>query len=476
MATISTNHKACTVNPLKMSQPLGATLAFMGLNNCMPTMHGSQGCTSFGLVLFVRHFREMIPMQTTAMNEVNTILGGMDNIEQAIMNIWSRAKPDIIGLASTGLTETKGDDVDGYIKLIRAKHPEIAEMAIIYTSTPDYVGAFQDGWSKAVTSIVQEMAVPSLSIQANRINVLPGAHLTPGDITEIREMIEAFGFDPVFIPDISGSLDGHIPEDFTPTTLGGTTIKQLHTMVEARASIAIGEQMREAITALEIKTDTPCILFDRLTGLEATDNFLQYLSQLSGNPVPNKYRRQRSQLQDAMLDAHFFTGGKKVAIGAEPDLLWSLGSFLAEMGCEISAAVTTTQSPMLEKMPCNEVLIGDLEDLETRAKDCDLLITHSHGRQMAERLELPFLRYGIPTFDRLGAAHKVTVGYRGTRELVFELGNTFMENEHETTPETWRNSIGLNTDEASINAINITKNNANETKHGCASNGSCNCS
>lgn len=436
MATVTTSHKACTVNPLKMSQPIGAALAFMGLNHCLPTLHGSQGCTSFGLVLFVRHFREMIPMQTTAMNEVTTILGGMENIEQAIMNIWNRARPDVIGLASTGLTETKGDDVDAYIKLIRAKHPEIADMAIIYVSTPDYVGAFQDGWSKAVVRIVQEMATPCTVKQANRINVLPGSHLTPGDIEEIREIIQAFGLDPVFIPDISGSLDGHIPDDFTPTTLGGTTLEQLRTMGAARATIAIGEQMHAAAIELEMKTGVPYVTFDRLTGLEANDRLLQHLSAVSGKPVPLKYRRQRSQLQDAMLDGHFFTGGKKVAIGAEPDMLWSLGNFLAEMGCEL-AAVTTTHSPMLEKLPAAEVLIGDLEDLEARAHDCQLLITHSHGRQMAERLHIPFLRLGIPTFDRLGAAHKVTVGYRGTRELVFEIANIFFANEHEATPDTW---------------------------------------
>ena len=89
MATVTTSHKSCSVNPLKMSQPIGAALAFMGLNRCLPTLHGSQGCTAFGLVLFVRHFREMIPLQTTAMNEVTTILGGMDNIEKAILNIWN---------------------------------------------------------------------------------------------------------------------------------------------------------------------------------------------------------------------------------------------------------------------------------------------------------------------------------------------------------------------------------------------------
>ncbi len=437
MATVNTNQKACAVNPLKMSQPIGAALAFMGLNHCLPTLHGSQGCTSFGLVLFVRHFREMIPLQTTAMNEVTTILGGMENIEQAIMNIWNRNQPEILGLASTGLTETKGDDVDAYIKLIRAKHPEIADMAIIYVSTPDYIGAFQDGWNKAVVRIVQEMAVPCEVKQANRVNVLPGSHLTAGDINEIREIIEAFGLDPVFIPDISGSLDGHIPEDFTPTTLGGTTLQQLRTMGAARATIAIGDQMHAAAIELEMKTGVPYTMFDRLTGLEANDNFMQHLAQLSGQPVPQKYRRQRSQLQDALLDAHFFSGGKKIAIGAEPDLLWSLGSFLAEMGCELTANVTTTHSAMLEKLPAEEVLIGDLEDLEARAKDCDLLITHSHGRQMAERLHIPFLRMGIPTFDRLGAAHKVIVGYRGTRDLAFEIANIFLSNDHEVGPETW---------------------------------------
>jgi nitrogenase molybdenum-iron protein NifN len=437
MAKVVTPTKACSVNPLKMSQPIGATLAFMGLNHCLPTLHGSQGCTSFGLVLFVRHFREMIPMQTTAMSEVTTILGGMDNIEQALMNIWNRNKPDIIGLASTGLTETKGDDVEAYIKLIRDKHPEIADMAIIYVSTPDYVGAFQDGWSKATVRIVQELAVPCPVKQINRINVLPGSHLTPGDIIELREIIESFGLNPVFIPDLSGSLDGHIPDDFTPTTLGGTTLEELRTMGSARATIAIGEQMHAAAIELEMKTGVPYVLFDRLLGLEANDQFLQHLSQLSGKPVPMKYRRQRSQLQDALLDAHFFTGGKKIAIGAEPDLLWTVGSFLAEMGCELAACVTTTQSPLLEKLPAAEVLIGDLEDLENRAEGCDLLITHAHGRQMADRLDIPFLRMGLPIFDRLGAAHRIVVGYKGTRDLAFEIANTFLAADHEVTPETW---------------------------------------
>ena len=437
MATVTQSKKSCSVNPLKMSQPIGGALAFMGLANCMPVLHGSQGCTAFGLVLFVRHFREVIPLQTTAMNEVTTIMGGMDNIEQALLNIYRRAKPEIIGLCTTGLTETRGEDIHGDLKLIRSRNPELADLPIVFVDTPDFKDAFQDGWAKTVARIIEELAEKSADTIPSQVNLLAGSHLTAADIEEIVETIEAFGLSPIVLPDISGSLDGHIPDQFSPTTIGGTTVDEVRSMGSSIATIAIGQQMERAALELEMRTAVSYAVFDRLTGLEANDRFLTHLSSLSRKPVPLKYRRQRSQLVDAMLDGHFFFGGKKIAIGAEPDLLWALGSLMAEMGCEIAAAVTTTHSPLLEKMPCAEVLIGDLEDLELRAKGCDLLITHSHGRQAAERLGIPLFRAGLPCFDRLGANHKLSVGYRGTRDLIFQVGNVFLEHTHEGGPDSW---------------------------------------
>jgi nitrogenase molybdenum-iron protein NifN len=447
MALVKTSKKACAVNPLKMSQPIGGALAFMGVSGCMPVLHGSQGCTSFGLVLFVRHFREAIPLQTTAMNEVATILGGLDNIESAILNIVKRANPQVIGICSTGVTETKGDDVEGYLKLVRKHHPELADLGIVYVSTPDFKDAFQDGFAKTVTKIIEEF-VPEYETPPQRtpqrVNVLAGCHLTPGDIDELRDIIESFGLEPTFLPDLSGSLDGHIPQDFTPTTLGGVTRADIAEMGTAGWTLAIGEQMRGAAVALEKRASVPFALFDRLTGLGSSDDFVAFLSKISGRPVPLRLRRQRGQLVDAMLDGHFHFGGKRIAIGAEPDLLWSVGSFLVEMGATVIGAVTTTSSPLLERFPAEEVLIGDLEDLEQRAVDADLIMTHSHGRQTAERLDVPLYRLGLPMFDRLGAAHEVTVGYRGTRNLIFSIGNIFISQVHEPDPETWRQMFGDN--------------------------------
>jgi nitrogenase molybdenum-iron protein NifN len=429
-----------------MSQPLGGALAFMGVRNCMPLLHGSQGCTSFGLVLFVRHFREAIPLQTTAMSEVATVLGGFENVEQAIVNIVGRTKPDIIGICSTGVTEIKGDDLDGFIKVIRGKHPELANVALVPVSTPDFKDAFEDGWSKTVAKMVDVLVdrpQPGAPRDPARINVLPGSHLTAGDIDELRDIIEAFGLQPTFLPDISGSLDGHVPDDFTPTTHGGVSVAEIGAMGSAMHTLAIGEQMRDAASALEARTGIPFTLFQRLTGLGANDEFIAGLSRISGRPVPPKYRRQRSQLVDAMLDGHFYFGGKQIAIGAEPDMLFNLGSWLTEMGCTITAAVTTTSSPVLEKLPADQVLIGDLEDLESRAEGCDLLLTHAHGRQASERLGVPLHRIGLPIFDRLGAAHQLAVGYRGTRDLIFTIGNLFIAGIKEPDIDSWRHAGGM---------------------------------
>jgi nitrogenase molybdenum-iron protein NifN len=440
MAVIEIGKKACTVNPLKMSQPIGGALAFMGIKDSMPLFHGSQGCTSFGLVLFVRHFKEAIPLQTTAMSEVATVLGGYENVEQAIVNISTKQRARLIGICSTGVTETKGDDVDSYIKLVRQQHPELNDVSLVYVSTPDFKDGFQDGWEKTVVKIIETLVKkpePDVVRDPKKLVVLPGCHFTPGDLDELRDIIEGFGFEPLFLPDLAASLDGHIPDDFTPTSLGGISLEQIADLGNASHAIALSPHMLPAAKALEKKTGVPFKLFERMIGLVPTDAFIKHLMEISGRDVPVKFKRQRSQLVDAMLDGHFHTGGKKIAIGLEPDFLMDLSSFLVDMGCHISVAISTNSMPVLEKVPAESVLIGDLEDLERKAPGCDLMITHAHGRQASERLHIPLYRMFLPIFDRLGAGHITAVGYRGARDRIFDIANTFIANAHVARPDTW---------------------------------------
>lgn len=435
MATVIPSRKACAENPLKSSTPLGAALAFLGVDGGVPLFHGSQGCTSFALVLAVRHFKEAIPLQTTAMNEASTILGGRDNLEEALVNIKTRMKPRFIGVASTALVETRGEDFAGELSSILAKRTELAGTAVVFAATPDFEGALEDGWAKATTAMVEALVEPPRSIASPmRLNVLPGVHETPADIEELRAIIEAFGLDPMFLPDVSGSLDGHVPDTYVGTSSGGADLVRIAEMGRAAHTLAIGEHMRRPAEVLQHRTGVPFTLLPTLTGLEPADRLMAFLSAQSGRPVPSLLRRRRSQLVDAMLDGHFHFSGKRIAIAADPDLLCALSGLLAGLGAEVVAAVASTAtSPLLAQAPCETIVVGDLADLELAAMEtrAELLVTHSHGRQAAERLGVPLFRVGFPIFDRLGSQHRVSVGYAGTRSLIFDLANVFLGELHE---------------------------------------------
>ncbi len=433
MATIITPQKSVAVNPLKQSQPLGAALAFLGLKGVMPLFHGSQGCTAFAKVMLVRHFREAVPLSTTAMTEVSTILGGEENVETAILTLVEKSKPEIIGLCTTGLTETRGDDMDGILKNFRNRHPELDHLPIVFVSTADFKGALQDGYAAAVESIVKTLptmsSVTPLSPFPSQVVILAGPAFTPGDVQEIKEIVSAFGLYPIVVPDLSLSLDGHLDDTYRAVTGGGTTLAQLQSLGNSVFTLALGESMRGAADVLQKQLGIPYEVFPQLTGLGVVDEFLQALADLSGVPVPEKYRHQRRQLQDAMLDTHFFFGRKRVSLALEPDLLYITAQWLLSMGAAIQTAVTTTRSPLLTQLPIERVTIGDLEDFEQLAIGSDLLIGNSNIAAIARRLHIPLYRLGFPIFDRLGNGQRCTVGYRGTTQLLFDIGNLFLEQE-----------------------------------------------
>jgi nitrogenase molybdenum-iron protein NifN len=224
-------------------------------------------------------------------------------------------------------------------------------------------------------------------------------------------------------------MDGHLDDSWSPITLGGTTLADLKKAGCSAFTIALGESVREAATILEQRFNIPYELFPELTGLQPVDEFMQALADLSGSSVPEKFRHQRRQLQDAMLDTHFYFGRKRISLALEPDLLWSIVLFLQSMGAEIQAAVTTTRSPLLEALPVETVVIGDYEDFEQLAIGSDLLIGNSHAATISKRLRIPLYRQGIPIFDRLGNGQMNKVGYQGTMDILFEIGNILLEAE-----------------------------------------------
>ncbi|MCF7984129.1 MAG: nitrogenase iron-molybdenum cofactor biosynthesis protein NifN [Thiohalocapsa sp.] len=428
-------NKALSVSPLKASSTLGATLAFLGMNRCMPMLHGSQGCTAFGKIFFIQHFRDPMPIQTTAMDQVSTIMGGDAAVVEGLATICEKQHPALIGIPTTGLVETQGADVRRAVRQFRSAHPEYDDVAVVPVSTPDYVGCLETGFNAAVKAIIEEL-VPKATVAGTRpgrrkrqVNILPGSHLTVGDIEFLKDLLERFRLRPVLLPDISDSLDGHLVDaDYSPITIGGTLLEELATLGDAAATLVIGNSMNGAADALKARTGVPDYRFPHLMGLDAVDRLVMTLAEISAEPVPERIERQRSQLQDAMLDAHFSVGQGRFAIAGDADLLVALSDLVASMGAETVAAVAPSNAPALKQVRTAQVKIGDLEDLEqaARANGAEVMICNSHGTHTAERLGIPLLRAGFPQFDLVGGYARCWIGYQGTRNTIFELANTML--------------------------------------------------
>jgi nitrogenase molybdenum-iron protein NifN len=438
MPEIIKRTKALSVSPLKASSTVGAALAFLGFNRTIPMLHGSQGCTAFGKIFFVRHFREPIPLQTTAIDQVSAIMGSEAQVVEGLKTLCEKSAPDLIGVPTTGLVETQGADIEMAVRTFRRTWPQFVGTEVVPVSTPDFTGCMESGYAEATRAIIETL-VPTRAEagtcpgrRPRQINVLAGSHLTPGDIEHLKELIEMFGLTPLVLPDLSDSLDGHLPEtDYSPLTIGGTRVADLATLGDAAATLVIGGSMSAAADTLATRTGVPDHRFAHLMGLDAVDALVLALSKIAGVAVPDKIARQRAQLQDAMLDCHFMLGMSRFAIAAEPDLLVGFSQMLAGVGAEVVAAVAPANAAVLQDVAADQVKIGDLEDLETaaRAGDAEILIANSHAVHSASRLGIPLLRAGFPQYDRVGGYRRTWIGYRGTRDALFDLGNLLLGEE-----------------------------------------------
>jgi nitrogenase molybdenum-cofactor synthesis protein NifE len=417
--------KAATVNPQKNSPALGATLAYLGVDGMLALLHGAQGCSTFIRLQLSRHFKESVALNSTAMSEDTAIFGGWNNLKAGVIRVVEKFRPAVVGVMTSGLTETMGDDVRAALAQLRTERPDLDATPVVWASTPDYCGSLQEGYAAAVEALVTTLAEGGERIP-DQVNLLPGAHLTPCDVEELKGIVEAFGFRAIAIPDTANALDGHVDDVVSPLSTGGVPVEAIRTAGRSAATIYVGDSLARAARALEERHGVPAFGANAATGLAEVDHLVATLSALSGRPVPESLQRARSRLLDAMVDSHYQFGGKKVAIALEGDALKVMTRFLAGMGCDVRVALAATRTGGLHDLPCGDVRVGDLEDLEAAARGMDLLVANSNGRQAAAKAGVKaHLRAGYPVFDRLGAHARVWAGYRGTQNLVFEVANLF---------------------------------------------------
>lgn len=428
-----------TTNACKLCKPLGASIAFRGIEGCVPFLHGSQGCATYMRRYIISHFNEPIDIASSSLGEKHAVYGGGPNLKLGLQNVTVKYKPQLIGVATTCLTETIGDDVPMLLNEYKQEFGTSDSPLVVNVSTPSYSGTHMEGFTAAVREVVNQLALDTEPNES--FNVFSG-FISTADIRYLKELCDDFSMTTTLIPDYSDSLDGPALNDYPLIPEGGTPLKAIQKMGGARGSIELGWTLPEATgaTILKEKYNTSHHRVGLPIGIRQTDTLMDLLEKLSGQPVPQKHQAARGRLVDAMVDGHKYIFGKRAVVYGEEDLVVGLTSFLSEIGIQVVLCASGGKSgkfqagveTALEGLECEIPVVKedvDFFDIEQLASELgvDLVIGHSKGYSFARKKNLPMIRVGFPIHDRVGGQRILHLGYQGAQSLFDLITNSVID-------------------------------------------------
>ncbi len=440
-----------TTNACKLCAPLGASLAFRGIEGAVPFLHGSQGCATYMRRYLISHFREPIDIASSSLGEKHAVYGGGPNLKQGIINVMRKYHPSIIGVATTCLTETIGDDPPMIIREFRKEATKFIgdeQLPLLVTvSTPSYSGTHMEGFHAAVRAVVDQLAE---SNEPNEdVAVFPGL-VSPADLRYLKEILRDFGLSATVTPDGSESLDGPALRHYENVPHGGTPLAAIRRLGGARAGVEFGHTLEGKDTAGTLLRDRWGVELTRMgmpIGLRETDRLFDTLENLSGRPTPQLHEAERGRLVDSYVDGHKYVFGKRAVVYGEEDLVAGITGFLVEIGIKpvlcasgghsgnLESTIKQVTAGLLDEPPL--VLEGaDFARIAREAEKIgpDLLIGHSKGYRVARSMNVPLIRVGFPIHDRFGGQRILHLGYRGTQSLFDRIVNGLLERFQETSP------------------------------------------
>jgi nitrogenase molybdenum-iron protein beta chain len=417
---------------------MGAILAYIGVHGCVPLVHGSQGCSTYPRYNIARHFRESAEVAVSSLSEDAAVYGGAKNLTEAIKNIKSRLSPEAIGICTTCMSETIGDDV----KLISKKALLDESIKIFPASTPSYVGTHLTGYDNALRTLVETLAVKGEP--NNKINIITGV-INPGDIRELKNMLRIMNVQTIFLSDISETLDSPIlPGGHKPLLPeGGTKLSDIANSANSLGTIAICRTAGSAAVYLKNKFNVPTVLDPAPIGVANTDRFVQNICRLSGVQIPREIELERGRLIDSMVDVHHYMFSRKVAIFGDPDIVSAIVRFCAEAGMNPTVAMTATRhkdfAPDIKAVNSEyktdtQILEGtDLYEFHEVVKThgAELIVGNSKGKDIADDENIPLVRVGFPVYDRVGVYRYPIMGYNGSIYLLDQMTNAILGHKYD---------------------------------------------
>jgi nitrogenase molybdenum-iron protein NifN len=442
-APVQGHVKETSENQCTMCMPIGGVVAFKGIENAMVLIHGSQGCSTYMRLFNVEHFNEPVDIASSSLNEKQTIHGGEANLKKAMDNVIRVYQPKVLGVLTTCLAETMGEDIDRIVASY-IEERKLAGIDIVPVPTPSYSGTHAEGYWAAVRGIVAYYARPAQSHR--RVNVIV-PNISPADLREIQRILGLMGIEYTMLPDISLTLDRPYGGKYQKIPTGGTPTTAIAEMTGAPVTLQFGSTCPDNLSPgkyLEDEYHVPLVNLPLPIGLKNMDLFIATLAEISGKAVPDELVLERGWLMDAMADAHKYDADGVPVLYGEPELVYALTSVLSENGALPAVIATGSKNSLLARLlaPVTadadtvSVLIeeADFAAIEEAAirTGANIAIGHSGGKLLTERHDIPLLRIGYPIHDRMGGQRILSVGYRGTLAFLDSFTNTLLGHKYAT--------------------------------------------
>ncbi|AHF93734.1 nitrogenase [Opitutaceae bacterium TAV5] len=471
-----------TTNACKLCTPLGACLAFRGVEGAIPFLHGSQGCATYIRRYVISHFREPMDIAASNFSETSAVFGGGLNIRIGLENVLRQYRPALVGLATTCLSETIGEDLPGHLRDFHDTHADGVDGApvppIVPVSCASYRGTHADGFHSTIRALVETLCpgaaaspppdarqrafrssgtagpaggglAEKAAAPSDHIALFPGM-VSPADLRELKRLAAAFNLPVTLLPDYSDTLDGPSWSDYEKLPSGGTPVAAIRALARARASIESGRVLACATdTAATVLARRHGVLPYRLglpIGLRETDRLVDHLAALAGCLPPSELTRERGRLIDSWVDGHKYVFEKRAVVYGEEDLVVGLAALLAEIGVvpvlcasggrsgHLAAALRAAAPELDERTVIREGAdFADIAD-EAAALRPDFLIGSSKGYSLARRLDVPLVRCGFPVHDRIGGQRILHVGYAGAQSLYDRIVNALLDRKQSDSP------------------------------------------
>ena len=417
------------------------------MEGAVPFLHGSQGCATYIRRYMISHFKEPLDIASSNFGEDHGHLRRQENLREGLENVVRQYAPQLIGIATTCLAETIGDDVAFYLRQIAAE----AQRTVARVGSRFHAqlrGHAREGFHATVLALVEALAKAGPRHEA--VNVLPGM-VSPADLRYLKDALPRFrpGADPA-CPTTPTRWTGRPG----PSTSGFRRAARRSRPSAAWAapgrrsnSARPGTARSTAGALLEERFGVPRYDLPLPMGVTQTDRLFEVLERTQRTA----HARRPTKRSAAGWSTPTSTPTSMCSASGPSSMAsrtWSWAwprcwprsawcrRFVRSGGEERPPARADRRRRARPGQRNHGARRSDFAEIEDHAAGnaSDLVIGNSKGYGLARKLQMPLVRVGFPIHDRVDGPRLLHLGYRGAQQLFDRIANALIAAAQDASP------------------------------------------